>query len=109
MMKLLAHLDRRLVPPEGTDARYLRVQLVALDNTGGRIAAAAGRLDVAASTVLNTGGALLAASSLAVTATTRSTLLPAVPTLAETVMPGFEAQGYIGIAGPAGTPAQRFA
>ena len=31
MMKLLAHLDRRLVPPEGTDARYLRVQLIAPD------------------------------------------------------------------------------
>jgi tripartite-type tricarboxylate transporter receptor subunit TctC len=41
---------------------------------------------------------------LAVTGRTRAALLPNVPTLNETVMPGFDAQGYIGLAAPAGVP-----
>jgi tripartite-type tricarboxylate transporter receptor subunit TctC len=41
---------------------------------------------------------------LAVTTTTRSTLLPEVPTLAESV-PGYEASAWYGVGAPKGTPA----
>ncbi|MFT4269367.1 MAG: tripartite tricarboxylate transporter substrate binding protein [Xenophilus sp.] len=43
--------------------------------------------------------------ALALTSKTRSPLLPQVPTLAETVLPGYDAQGYFGLVGPAGLPA----
>ncbi|HEV7878510.1 tripartite tricarboxylate transporter substrate binding protein [Bradyrhizobium sp.] len=42
--------------------------------------------------------------ALAVTSTTRSSLLPDVPTIAESVLPGFDASLYYGLAAPAGTP-----
>jgi tripartite-type tricarboxylate transporter receptor subunit TctC len=48
-----------------------------------------------------TAGALRA---LAVTSTTRSSLLPEVPTISESVLPGFDASLYYGLAAPAGTP-----
>jgi tripartite-type tricarboxylate transporter receptor subunit TctC len=47
------------------------------------------------------GGKLRA---LAVTGRDRSPLLPNVPTLSETVLPGYDAQGYFGLLGPAGLP-----
>jgi tripartite-type tricarboxylate transporter receptor subunit TctC len=43
--------------------------------------------------------------ALAVTSLTRLDALPDVPTLAESGLPGFEYNGWIGIAAPAGTPA----
>jgi tripartite-type tricarboxylate transporter receptor subunit TctC len=43
--------------------------------------------------------------ALAVTARARAPQLPAVPTVAEAVSPGFEALGWSGIVAPAGTPA----
>ncbi len=43
--------------------------------------------------------------ALAVTSKQRSTALPEVPTVAETVLPGFEVIGWFGILAPAGTPA----
>lgn len=43
--------------------------------------------------------------ALALTSQSRSALLPEVPTLAETVLPGYDAQGYFGLVGPAGLPA----
>jgi tripartite-type tricarboxylate transporter receptor subunit TctC len=43
--------------------------------------------------------------ALAVTGEKRSALLPDVPTIAETVIPGFEASTWWGILAPAGTPA----
>ena len=43
--------------------------------------------------------------ALALTGKSRSALLPNVPTLAETVLPGYDAQGYFGLVGPAGLPA----
>lgn len=41
---------------------------------------------------------------LAVTSATRAPLLPEVPTVAETVAPGYEATGWSGIVAPAATP-----
>jgi tripartite-type tricarboxylate transporter receptor subunit TctC len=41
---------------------------------------------------------------LAVTSATRSALMPEVPTIAETALPGFEAVLRYGLAAPAGTP-----
>lgn len=43
--------------------------------------------------------------ALAVSTATRSQLLPDVPTLAETIAPGFEVNTWVGLAAPAGTPA----
>src|SRR3979490_3176760 len=42
--------------------------------------------------------------ALAVTSTTRSSLLPEVPTMAESVLPGFDASLCSGLVAPAGTP-----
>src|SRR3954471_23440658 len=42
--------------------------------------------------------------ALAVTGTTRSSLLPDVPTISESVLPGFDASLYYGLAAPTGTP-----
>jgi tripartite-type tricarboxylate transporter receptor subunit TctC len=42
--------------------------------------------------------------ALAVTSTTRSGLLPDVPTIAEAALPGFDASLYYGLVAPAGTP-----
>jgi tripartite-type tricarboxylate transporter receptor subunit TctC len=44
------------------------------------------------------------ARALAITSARRSPLLPDVPTLAETVAPGFEAAGWSGVIAPAATP-----
>ncbi len=50
----------------------------------------------------NVRGGLLRA--LAVTGTTRSDVLPEVPTIAESGLPGYEAVARYGIVAPAGTP-----
>lgn len=44
------------------------------------------------------------ARALAITSARRSPLLPEVPTLAETVAPGFDAAGWSGVVAPAATP-----
>ena len=42
--------------------------------------------------------------ALAVTSTARSAMLPEVPTIAESALPGFDASLYYGLVAPAGTP-----
>ena len=42
--------------------------------------------------------------ALAVTSSTRSSLMPEVPTIAESGLPGFDASLYYGLVAPAGTP-----
>jgi tripartite-type tricarboxylate transporter receptor subunit TctC len=42
--------------------------------------------------------------ALAVTSTTRSSLMPEVPTISESALPGFDASLYYGLVAPAGTP-----
>jgi tripartite-type tricarboxylate transporter receptor subunit TctC len=42
--------------------------------------------------------------ALAVTSLTRTSLLPEVPTIAESSLPGFDASLYYGLVAPAGTP-----
>lgn len=42
--------------------------------------------------------------ALAVTSKSRSPLMPEVPTVAETAVPGFEVNGWFGLLAPAGTP-----
>lgn len=70
------------------------------DLLGGQIDVYAGLVQVARPYIES--GKLRA---LALTSKTRSPLLPQVPTLAETVLPGYDAQGYFGVVGPAGLPA----
>jgi tripartite-type tricarboxylate transporter receptor subunit TctC len=43
--------------------------------------------------------------ALAVTSATRSKLLPDIPTVAESGLPGYESSGWFGLMAPAGTPA----
>jgi tripartite-type tricarboxylate transporter receptor subunit TctC len=71
------------------------------------LALMAGTIDFQFDTVsgavgLLSGGTLRA---LAVTSPARSAVLPDVPTIAETVRPGFDVTGWFGILAPAGTPA----
>lgn len=71
------------------------------------LALMAGQIDFQFDTVsgaigLLSGGTLRA---LAVTSPQRSAVLPAVPTIAETVKPGFDVTGWFGILGPAGLSA----
>ena len=71
------------------------------------LALMAGQIDFQFDTVsgaigLLSGGTLRA---LAVTSPQRSAVLPQVPTITETVKPGFDVTGWFGILGPAGTNA----
>jgi tripartite-type tricarboxylate transporter receptor subunit TctC len=66
-----------------------------------------GEIDFAFDTVSGSVGQVKSGKlrALAVTSKQRSTALPDVPTVAETVLPGFEVIGWFGILAPAGTPA----
>ena len=67
----------------------------------------AGHVDIAFATVLESSGHIRSGRlrALAATSTGRSPALPDVPTLAESVLPGFNTGSWIGILAPAGTPA----
>ncbi len=66
-----------------------------------------GEIDFAFDTVSGAIGQVKSGKlrALAVTSKKRSTALPDVPTVGETVLPGFEVIGWFGILAPAGTPA----
>lgn len=93
LYKLAAKVDMVHVPYKGTGAAIT-------DLLGGR-------LDVMFATV--SGGATHVRSGklrgLAVTSATRSPAYPELPTIAESGVPGYEAQTWYGILAPAGTPA----
>lgn len=66
----------------------------------------AGHVDLSFMTVLEASGHIKAGKlrALAVTSGQRVSTLPEVPTLAETVVPGFNSISWIGLLAPAGTP-----
>ena len=66
----------------------------------------AGHVQLSFLTVLEASGHLKAGKlrALAVTGDKRVPALPDVPTLAETVLPGFNAISWLGVLAPAGTP-----
>ncbi len=66
----------------------------------------AGHVQLSFMTVLEASGHIKAGKlrALAVTSDTRVPALPAVPTLAESALPGFNAISWLGLLAPAGTP-----
>lgn len=77
----------RSVPAATTDVVAGHIALSAIDYTNALPHIASGRI-----------------RPLAVMTKERSRLLPEVPTLDETVMPGFDVQAWVGVFGPAGLP-----
>ncbi|HET9902246.1 MAG TPA: tripartite tricarboxylate transporter substrate binding protein [Xanthobacteraceae bacterium] len=92
LFKAAAGLDMTLIPYRGT-APLMN------DLLGGHVPVAFGVLPQAMSNLES--GALRA---IAVTGAKRFSLLPDVPTVAESGLPGFEAVLYYGLLAPAGTP-----
>ena len=68
----------------------------------------AGHVQLSFMTVLEASGHVKAGKlrALAVTGNKRVSALPEVPTLAESVLPGFNAISWLGLLAPAGTPAE---
>ncbi len=66
----------------------------------------AGHVDVAFATILETSAHIKAGrlKPLAVSGLQRSPVLPEVPTLNETLLPGFNSSSWIGLLAPGGTP-----
>jgi tripartite-type tricarboxylate transporter receptor subunit TctC len=66
----------------------------------------AGHVNLSFATILESSGHIKSGRlrALAVTGLTRSPILPEVPTLADTVLPGFNSSSWIGLLAPAGTP-----
>jgi tripartite-type tricarboxylate transporter receptor subunit TctC len=66
----------------------------------------AGHVNLSFATILESSGHIKSGRlrPLAVTGLTRSPVLPDVPTLAETALPGFNSSSWIGLLAPAGTP-----
>jgi tripartite-type tricarboxylate transporter receptor subunit TctC len=66
----------------------------------------AGHVQLSFMTVLEAGGHIKAGKlrALAVTSSKRVSALPEVPTLGESVLPGFNSISWIGVLAPAGTP-----
>jgi tripartite-type tricarboxylate transporter receptor subunit TctC len=88
-----AGIEMEHVPYKGESPAYT-------DLIGGQVQTMVGNIAAAAALV---GPGRLRA--LAVTGTARSPLLPDVPTVAESGLPGFENTGWFGLLAPAGTPA----
>jgi tripartite-type tricarboxylate transporter receptor subunit TctC len=66
----------------------------------------AGHVKVSFATILETSGHIKSGRlrALAVTGLARSPVMPDVPTLSETALPGFNSSSWIGLLAPAGTP-----
>ena len=92
MLKMLTGIDMQHVPYKGS------AQAIA-DVIGGQIALSFENIVVASPYVKS--GRLKA---LAVTSAKRAGALPAVPTMADSGVPGFEAVGWFGVVVPAATP-----
>ena len=92
LFKATANVDMTIVPYKGTGP-------LTTDLIGGHIKYAFNTLPPAMSNVQ--AGQLLA---MAVAARSRVAILPDVPTVAESGLPGFEAVVYYGLLAPAGTP-----
>jgi tripartite-type tricarboxylate transporter receptor subunit TctC len=80
---------------------YKGESLAYTDLIGGQVQTMVGNIAAAAALI---GPNRLRA--LAVTGKERSPLLPEVPTVAESGLPGFENTGWFGLLAPAGTPAE---
>jgi tripartite-type tricarboxylate transporter receptor subunit TctC len=85
----IVRIAYRSVPAATTDLVAGHIALAAIDYTNALPHIASGRI-----------------RPLAVMTKERSRLLPEVPTLDETVMPGFDIQAWAGIFGPAGMPVE---
>jgi tripartite-type tricarboxylate transporter receptor subunit TctC len=92
MLKMLTGIDMQHVPYKGSS------QAIA-DVMGGQIALSFENI-VVASPIVKSGRI----KALAVTSAKRSSALPAVPTMADSGVPGFEAVGWFGMVAPAATP-----
>ena len=83
------------------------IQHIPYKGSGPGIAAVlAGEVSMMFSNVADIGSQIRAGKvkPLAVTATQRASLLPEVPTMAESGLPGFEVTSWFGLLAPAGTP-----
>src|SRR5688572_20377040 len=92
LFKMLTGVDMQHVPYKGS------AQAIG-DVIGGQIAMSFENI-VVASPFVKSGRI----KPLAVTSAKRASALPAVPTIAESGVPGFEAVGWFGVAAPAATP-----
>ena len=92
LFKMLTGVDMQHIPYKGS------AQAIA-DVMGGQIALSFENI-VVASPIAKSGRI----KALAVTSAKRAGALPAVPTIAESGVPGFEAVGWFGVVAPAATP-----
>ena len=92
LFKMLTGVDMQHIPYKGS------AQAIA-DVMGGQIALSFENI-VVASPIVKSGRI----KALAVTSAKRASALPAVPTIAESGVPGFEAVGWFGVVAPAATP-----
>ena len=92
LLKRMTGIDMLYVPYKGTGA-------LLPDLLGGRLQAAIDNVLVVVPYMKS--GAL---RGLAVTSAKRSVVVPELPTIAETVAPGFQASGWFGVLAAAGTP-----
>jgi len=92
MLKLMAKINLVHVPYKGVSAAMT-------DVVAGQIQILSGDLTTLMPQVKN--GRLRA---IAVTSAKRSALVPDIPTIAESGVPGYDASGWFGIVAPAGTP-----
>lgn len=92
LFKSMAHVDMLHVPYKGSAPALT-------DLIAGNVAVLFSDMPVAAPHIKGNS-----VRALAITSTTRSPLLPDLPTVAESGLPGFECVSWYGVLAPAGTP-----